>query len=97
MLSKLYLLPALLGIEQNRLNIWHGTNLAEKSYLQYAPAEVFALWDDTSLEWAMQMYWSPKFREARDRYIAIYKQLLAEPVGPTRTGLVQEAFQLETR
>jgi len=96
MLRNLYLLPALLGIEQNRLDIWHGTNWAEKSYIQYAPAEVFALWDATALEWAKQMYQSPNFREVRDRYITIYKQLQAEPVGPKRSRLVQEAFQLET-
>jgi len=96
MLRNLYLLPALLGIEQNRLDIWHGTNWAEKSYVQYAPAEVLALWDATALEWARQMYQSPNFREVRDRYITIYKQLQAEPVGPKRSQLVQEAFQLET-
>ena len=96
MLRNLYLLPALLEIEQNRLDIWHGTNWAEKSYVQYAPAEVLALWDATALEWAKQMYQSPNFREVRDRYITIYKQLQAEPVGPKRSQLVQEAFQLET-
>ena len=95
MLRNLYLLPALIGTEQDRLEIWHGTNWAEKSYVQYAPAEVFALWDETALEWVKQMYQSPKFRDMRDRYIAIYRQLKSEPVGPKRSQLVQEAFRLE--
>jgi len=95
MLRNLYLLPALIGIEQDRLEIWHGTNWAEKSYVQYAPAEVFALWDETALEWVKQTYQSPKFRDMRDRYIAIYRQLKSEPVGPKRSQLVQEAFRLE--
>lgn len=96
MLSNLYLLPALLGIEQNQLDIWHSSNFSEKSYLQYAPDEVFTLWDATSLDWARQIYTSPQFQKIRDRYIAIYKQLLTEPVGPKRNRLVDEAFKLET-
>ena len=94
MLHNLYLLPALIGVEQDRLEIWHGTNWAEKSYVQHAPAEMFALWDEAALEWAKQAYQSPKFQEVRERYIQICEQLKSEPVGPKRSQLVQEMFQL---
>ena len=94
MLHNLYLLPALIGVEQERLGIWHGTNWEEKSYAESAPPEVFALWDEAALEWVKQTYQGAKFREVRDRYIAICEQLKSEPVGPRRSQLVQEAFQL---
>ncbi len=94
MLHNLYLLPTLIGAEQECLDIWHGTNLAEKSYVEYAPAEILALWDDAALEWAKQMYQSSRFREVRDRYIQLCRQLKSEPVGPKRSQLVKELFQL---
>ncbi len=94
MLQNLYLLPTLIGADQDRLDIWHGTNLAEKSYVEYAPAEFLALWDDAAIGWAKQMYHSPKFREVRDRYIQLCSQLNSEPVGPKRSQLVKELFQL---
>jgi hypothetical protein len=37
MLSNLYLIPHLIGLEQDELDIWHGSNLAEKEYLEYIP------------------------------------------------------------
>ncbi len=95
MLLNLYLVPHLLGMPQDRLDIWHGSNWAEKSYLEYAPPELLALWDQRALEWAKETYHSPKFRQVRARYIEIHEQLRHEPVGPRRSQLVQEAFELE--
>ena len=95
MLQNLYLVPALIGEEQARLDIWHGMNLEEKEYIQDAPAEYFALWDEAALEWARQTYQSPGMREARDRHIAILKQLKTGPVGPKRAELVKELYQLQ--
>jgi len=95
MLLNLYLVPHLLGMPQDRLEIWHGSNWAEKSYLEYAPPELLALWDQRPLEWAKETYQSPKFRQVRARYIEIHEQLRHEPVGPRRSQLVKEAFELE--
>ena len=94
MLHNLYLLPALLGLKQDWLEIWHGDNWAEKSYIDYAPAEIFSLWDEPALEWAGQMYRTPRFQEVRDRYIEICQQLKSELVGSKRSQLVREMFQL---
>ncbi len=94
MLQNLYLVPALIGEEQVRLDIWVGANWGENDYLQDAPAEYFALWDEAALGWARQTYQSPGMREARDRHIAILKQLKTEPVGPKRAKLVAELYQL---
>jgi len=95
MLLNLYLIPHLLGIPQGELDIWHGSNWAEKGYLEYAPPELFRLWDHQALEWAKETYQSPKFRQVRARYVEIHEQLRHEPVGPRRSQLVQEAFELE--
>lgn len=50
MLSNLYLIPHLLGLEQDKLDIWHGSNLEAKDYVQYAPAEILGLWDQQALQ-----------------------------------------------
>jgi len=96
MLSNLYLIPYLLGLEQDKLDIWHGSNIAEKDYLRYAPPEIFGLWDEPALQWAKEVYHSPEFCQVRARYIEIYEQLRREPPGPKRSQLVSEAFRLQT-
>lgn len=94
MLSNLYLVPHLLGAEQAELDIWHGSNWAEKDYLNYVPDEFLALWDKDARQWLAETYHSPPFRQVRERYIAIWTQLKNEPVGPKRSRLVQEASRL---
>ena len=96
MLSNLYLVPHLLSLEQDKLDIWHGSNIAEKDYLRYAPPEIFGLWDEPALQWAKEVYHNPEFCQVRARYIEIYKQLRREPPGPKRSQLVSEAFRLQT-
>lgn len=71
MLLNLYLIPHLLGGEQDKLDIWHGTNYAEKDYLQYVSPQVFALWDEDALRWARETYASRAFRQVRERHIEI--------------------------
>jgi hypothetical protein len=95
MLMNLYLIPRLVGIEQEELDIWHGSNVAEKDYLQYAPPEIWGLWDDRALQWAKEMYQSPAFSRVRARYIEIHHELKHEPPGPRRSRLVNEASELE--
>ena len=95
MLLNLYLVPHLLGMPHDRLDMWHGSNWAEMGYLEYAPPELFALWDQAALAWVKETYQSTKFRQVRARYVEIHEQLRHEPVGPRRSQLVQEAFELE--
>lgn len=95
MLSNLYLIPRLLNEVQDKLNIWHGTNIAEKEYLTDAPPEMWELWDETALRWARKTYNSPEFSRVRARYIEICEQLESEPRGAKRSQLVKEAFELQ--
>jgi hypothetical protein len=97
MLSNLYLIPHLLGREQDELDIWHGSNYEQKEFLEYVPPEIWALWDSSALRWVQKMYDSPEFRRIRARYIEIHEQLKSEPRGPRRSALVDEAFSLQNR
>lgn len=94
MLSNLYLIPHLLELEQADLDIWHGSNIAERLHLKCIPEEVFDLWDEEALEWLDDTYHSPPLTRIRERYIAIEHALKTEPRGPRRTRLVEEASSL---
>jgi hypothetical protein len=94
MLANLYVIPHLLGLEQKELDMWHGSNLAEKDYLDDVPPEIWALWDPSALQWARETYKSPALSRVRTRYIEIYRQLKSEQPGPKRSALVREAFSL---
>lgn len=96
MLSNLYLIPKLLGQKQSHLNIWHGSNIQEKDYLQYIQPEIWELWDVDALQWAREQYESEKFERIRTRYIKVLTQLETEPVGIRRSELASEAFALRT-
>lgn len=95
MLSNLYVMPYLLGETQAELDIWHGTNLAEPTYLQWIPPEILELWDEEALNWAKAAYHSLEISQIRTRYIEIYHQLKSEPRGPRRSQLVKEASELQ--
>jgi len=94
MFSNLYIIPRLLGQDQEELDIWHGSNLAEKTYLEYIPPVLFDLWDQATVEWAQETYDSPEMVQQRERYIEIYRQLKTESPGPKRSRLVQKALKI---
>jgi len=94
MLSNLYLLPRLLGMAQEHIDMWYPSNRTDKAYSESIPDAVLALWEPAVLHWAHTVYVSAPMQRVRRRYIAIYHQLKTEPVGPTRSRLVDEAFRL---
>jgi hypothetical protein len=94
MLMNVYIIPHLLGMVQQPLDMWHGSNMETLEYLQYIPPELFRLWDQAALNWVAEAYESAPFIQARARYIEIYRQLKDEPVGPQRSQLVKEAMAL---
>lgn len=94
MLSNLYLIPRLLGQDQETLDIWHGSNLVRKAYLDHIPPELFALWDEAALKWAEETYHSPDTLQKRERYVAIYRQLKTERPGTKRSQLVRAASKM---
>src|SRR5712691_1526955 len=95
MLSNLYLLPRVLGREQDVIDMWHPSNRTEKSYRDAIPEAWLALWDPPALHWAHTVYQRASMQRVRRRYIAIYHQLQTEPIGPTRHHLVDEAMHLK--
>jgi hypothetical protein len=95
MLSNLYLIPRLLGRDHEVIDMWHPSNVSERHYVDSLPNELFAVWKPLAREWVRTVYDSESMRQVRDRYIAIYTQLKAEPPGPKRSRLVEEAFQLQ--
>jgi len=92
MLSNLLLIPRLLGRPEDELEeLDEETFFGERFYLEYAPVEVFILWDEAALNWLTEVYQSPDLKTVRERYIALEQQLAIEPPGPRRTQLVEEA------
>ena len=94
MLSNLYLLPHLLGFDQDVIDMWHPSNLHHKSYVACIPESIFHLWEPPAIQWATTVYHSESIRRVRERYIEIYTQLKVEPRGPRRSELIEEAYQL---
>jgi hypothetical protein len=95
MLSNLYLIPRLLGLDQAVIDMWHPSNRSEKSYINSLPGELFAVWEPSALQWVYSLYHREPMRRVRDRYIAIYTALKEEPPGPKRSRLVEEAYALQ--
>jgi hypothetical protein len=95
MLSNVYLIPRLLGLDQEVIDMWHPSNLSEKSYVDALPDALFAVWEPSALQWVHTIYHREPMRRVRDRYIEIYTQLKEEPPGPTRSRLVEEAYALQ--
>jgi hypothetical protein len=77
MLSNLYLIPYLLGRDQDELGIWHGSNYEAKDFLGYVPREIWVLWDVPAMRWAAETYDSPELSRVRERYIEILRQLFS--------------------
>ena len=94
MLSNLLLIPQLLGRPENEIELDDETLLSETFYLEYAPVEVFTLWDEAALNWLAETYQSTALKAVRERYIALQQELATEPRGPRRTQLVDEASSM---
>ena len=93
-LENLYLVPHLLGKNPKRLDIWHGSNLAEIEYAMDTPDALLDLWDDEACEWARVVSEHPNVVEKITRYIDIQRELKTERPGPKRSALVAESFAL---
>ena len=95
MLENLYLVPFLLGRSPQRLDIWHGSNLAWIEYAVEVPQELLNLWDDVALQWAREVSEHPAVVERVGRYVAIHRALKSERLGPRRSALVEESSALK--
>ncbi len=98
MLLNLYVIPDLLGEQQEEIEMWHGCSRSEIEYLEYVPEEFLKLWHQPARDWAREQYESPEFQRVRDRFIAINKELLSLPRGgPERRALGKEIGRLKGR
>jgi hypothetical protein len=95
MLSNLYLVPHLIGSPIAVLDIWHGSNVADRSYLDFIQEAYLELWTEAEREWAASLYNSPGFQSVRARYIEIGKLLDTTRPGHERSRLVEEQSELE--
>ncbi len=96
MFSSVYLVPRLLGQTLEPLDVEPYSSSETAAYLDYAPPEYWALWDEEALAWISNTYENEQFVQLRERYIEIEKQLKDEPAGPTRSELVDEKNKLIT-
>lgn len=90
MFTNLYLIPHLLNVEIDELDIWHGSNLREKGYLYYVPPELLLLWRDAEIEWLDESYHQAPVMAKRERYIEISHKLNTAEGIPARTKLSAE-------
>ena len=94
MLSNLYLIPHLLGEQQEEYDIWHSSNWEMKEYVDGMPYEIVSLWNEQEKTWAKKIFDSQKARTIRARYVEIYRQLKTEKPGLKRRQLVEESTNL---
>ncbi len=92
--ANLYLVPHVLGVRQQSLKIWHGSNWAELEYARDLPPELLNLWDDTAKAWAASVFNDPAVASERARFIEIESRLLDVKPGPERSALVTESFRI---
>ena len=89
-----YLVFQLLGMDQERLDIRHGSNWEEPEYAAHGPTELLELWDEEAVQWAKDVFQQAWFSRLRARYIEIKRRLMTEPVGPERSRLVSELYEM---
>lgn len=67
-LSNLYLIPHLLGEQQEEYDIWHSSNWEMKEYLNSMPCEIVSLWNEQEKAWAKKVFDSQTASNIRARY-----------------------------
>ena len=95
MLSNLYLLPRILGLEQDHIDMGYSSNLADKCYRDEVPEEVFVLWEPSGS--ALGSHRLSECTHAA-RAAALYRNVLPIEDGATRakrSRLVTEASRLK--
>ena len=93
-LQNLYVLPHLFGKAVPEHDTWLGSSDAWPSYVEQIPAEYFALWTPSEIEWGRAVYGSPEVTSVVARWIEIRGELKDLPRGERRSELVEEAFAL---
>jgi hypothetical protein len=94
MLSNLYLIPKIIGIDVREYDMWHSSNFSDIDYFEEIPAQVRESIKETDIQWMNELYQSFEFRSIRKRYIEIFKQLQNTKEIEKRRKLLNESYTL---
>lgn len=94
MLSNLYLIPKIIGIDVRKYDMWHSSNLSDIDYVEEIPAQVRESIKESDVQWINELYQSFEFRRIRKRYIEIFKQLQHTKEIEKRRKLLNESYTL---
>ncbi len=94
MLSNLYLIPKIIGIDVQKYDMWHSSNLEDIDYVEEIPAEVIERLNESEIQWMNVLYQSVEFLRIRERYIEIFKKLQHTKEIEKRRKLLNESYAL---
>ncbi|WP_373499752.1 hypothetical protein [Desulfococcus sp.] len=94
MLSNLYMIPHLIGLDIQKYDMWHSSNLEDIDYVEYIPEEIRECIQPSEIEWMSGLYHSFEFRRIRERYIAIFQALQHTKEIEKRKRLLNESRSL---
>jgi hypothetical protein len=94
MLSNLYLIPKIIGIDVQKYDIWHSSSLGDIDYVEEIPGEVRERIKESEIQWMKELYQSFEFRRIRERYVEISKQLQHTKEIEKRRKLLNESYAL---
>jgi hypothetical protein len=94
MLSNLYLIPKIIGIDVQKYDMWHSSNLEDISYVEEIPKQVRDRIKDSGIQWMNELYHSVEFRRVRELYFEIFKKLQHTKEIEKRRKLLTESYAL---
>lgn len=94
MLSNLYFIPKIIGIEIPEYNMWHSSNDCESDYFEYTPSQILDNLSVTEIKWISQLYNSSEFIKIRNRYVEIFTELKDVKDVACRRVLLEESYKL---
>jgi hypothetical protein len=94
MLSNLYLIPNIIGLDVQKYDIWHSSNFEDIDYVGHIPAEVRKSIKESEIKWMDTLYNSFEFRRIRKRYIEIFHELQRTKELEKRKDLLNESYFL---
>lgn len=89
MLSNVYMLPILFGIQRPDYDIWHSSNREYPDYLDYVPEEFLSDVSESEKNWFREQYESQRFRVIRNEYVSTYRALKYEKDVEKRTLILR--------
>jgi hypothetical protein len=94
MLSNLYLIPKIIGLDVQEYDIWHSSNYEHIDFVEYIPEAVRKNIKQSEIQWMESLYNSFEFRRIRKQYIEIYHKLQHTDNLEKRKALLNESYSL---